>query len=238
MIRKLIGSDRLIDQTRKNAFNLDTILLAHFMHIPYRAKTVVDIGTGNGVLMLYLADQTNAKIIGIEIQEEHAKLAQKNVLLNGLEHRLSVICDDVKHVTLKGVDCIISNPPFFKVNELSKKNIDEEVAIARHELKLTFEALVIAVSNMLKYGGYFYFIHRPDRLSEMIKTLEEHDLTVKRIRFVHPYQDKEANHVLIAAMKNGEYGTKLEPPLILYKEKHVYSDELAKLMEDSDANEL
>ncbi len=232
MIRKLIGSNRQIEQTRKNAFNLDTILLAHFVKIPYRAKTVIDVGTGNGVLMLYLADQTKAQIIGVEIQEERADLAKKNIVLNGLKDRLSVITDDIKNVELKGVDCVVCNPPFFKVNELTKRNIDPAIAVARHEVKLTLEELVISVSKMLKQGGYFFVIHRPDRISEIIATLEKYHLTVKRMQFVHPYIGSEANHVLIAAMKYGDFGTRLEKPLILYKDKHVYSDELKKLMEE------
>ncbi len=233
MIRKLIGSERKMNQTRKNAFNLDTILLANFIKIPYRAKQIVDIGTGNGVLMLYLSDMTNAKIIGVEIQHEHAIIAKENISLNGLDERLSVINDDVKNVMLKDVDCIVCNPPFFKVNALTKKNIDPVIAIARHEITLTFEELTKTANRMLKQGGYFYFIHRPDRISEIVSTLEHYDLAVKRMRFVHPYDYQNANHVLIAAMKKGEHGTTLEPPFILYKEKHVYTEELARLMEAS-----
>lgn len=231
MLRKLIGSDKLIEQSRKSAFNLDTILLAHFLKMPRRTKTVVDVGTGNGVLMLYLADKVNGKIIGVEIQEENAKLAQKNITLNGLDKRLSVICDDIKNVELKGVDYMVCNPPFFKVSALSRKNIDPAIAIARHEINLTFEELVKAASLMLKHGGYLYFIHRPDRISEIIATLESHDLTVKRMRFVHPYVNREPNHVLIAARKYAEHGTIVEKPLILYKEKNVYTDELNIMME-------
>ena len=232
MIRKLIGSDRQIEQTRKHAFNLDTLLLADFIKVPYRAKTVVDIGTGNGVLMLYLADKTKAKIIGIEIQEEVAKLAINNISLNDLNERLSVIIDDVKNVHLKGIDCVICNPPFFKVNALTKKNIDPAVAMARHEITMTFEDLLQATSHMLKQGGYFYFIHRPDRIGEIIKTLEKYQLTIKRMRFVHPYLNREANHVLVCAVKQGFEGVRMDPPLILYKDKHVYTDALNAILED------
>lgn len=223
----------MIEQTRKNAFNLDTILLADFMRIPYRSKTVVDVGTGTGVLMLYLADKTNAQIIGVEIQKEHADLAQKNIAINGLDKRLSVICDDIKNVDLHMVDCVVCNPPFFKVSEHTKKHEDPAVAIARHEIKLTLEDLVKSVSRMLKQGGYFYIIHRPNRLSEIITLFEKYDLIIKRMRFVHPYINKEANHVLIAAMKFGNHGMVLEKPLILYKDKQVYSDAMQIMMEES-----
>lgn len=231
MTRQLIGTHKLIDQTKKNAFNLDTILLANFIKLPFRTKTVMDIGAGNGALMLYLADRTSARIIGVEIQEENAKLAQKNILLNGLESRLSVIHDDIKNVHFKDIDYIVCNPPFFKVNALTKKHLDPAIAMARHEISLTFTSLVKKVSQLLKNGGYFYFIHRPDRISELIHTLEENQLTVKRMRFVHPYIHREANHVLIAAKKGSTQGTKLEKPFILYKQKNIYSNELKALME-------
>ncbi len=232
MIRKLIGSNRIIEQYHKIAFNLDTVLLANFIHIKKSAKAVVDIGTGNGVLMLYIADQTKANIIGVEIQEERADLAKKNITLNSLDNRLSVITDDIKNVELKGVDYVVCNPPFFKVGELTRKHVDPAIAMARHEVTLTFEDLAKSASKMLKHGGICYIIHRPDRIGEITAILDQYDLTIKRMRFVHPYVDRRANHVLIEAKKYGEHGTILEKPFILYKAKNEYTDELKVLMED------
>lgn len=220
MLRTLLGTDLWIEQNSRQAFNLDTILLQHFTRIPAKAKRVLDIGTGAGPLMLYLSKKTKANIIGIEIQEERYHQALNNIALNHLESQCSCLNMDVKELDMKDVDAIVSNPPFFKVNEQSNLNDNDDDTIARHEVMLTLEDLIAVVSKTLKFGGYFTMIHRPDRFSEIMELFSKHQLVPKRIRFVHPYVDRPANHVLIEAMKQGSPGLTVEPPLILYIEKH------------------
>ncbi|MDY0295048.1 MAG: methyltransferase [Acholeplasmataceae bacterium] len=229
MIRTLLGTNLLIEQKGRQAFNLDTVLLQSFIKVPVRAKTVLDLGTGIGPLMLYVSQKTKAKIIGVEIQETRYLQALKNIELNQLQHQLSCLHLDINDLKMKDVDVIVSNPPFFKVSESSNLNETEEDTIARHEVKLSLNELIEKVSKTLKYGGYFYMIHRPDRLMEILSLCEENHLAIKRIRFVHPYLNHEANHVLIEAMKYGSSGIKVEKPLILYKDKHLISEEMENI---------
>ena len=229
MLRTLLGTSLLIEQSPKQAFNLDTILLQHFTRIPYRAKRVVDIGTGIGPLMLYLSTKTKAHIIGVEVQEKRYLQALHNIKLNNLEHQLSCMHLDAKDLYLKDVDVIVTNPPFFKLSEKGHVNEDEESRIARHEVLLTLEELLSVVSRNLKFGGHLSMIHRPERLTEIISLCEKVQLTVKRIRFVHPYVDQKPNHVLIEAVKHGQMGTKIEPPLIVYQEKHTLTKEMTDI---------
>ncbi len=229
MRRTLLGTDLLIEQQTTNAFNLDTVLLANFIKIPAKTKLILDVGTGNGALMLYLSQKTKAKIIGIEVQEERYVQAVKNIELNHLSDRLSCIHKNYNQIEYKNVDCIISNPPFFKLTEKANINESEDSAIARHEILLNLEELIFNVSKHLKFGGHFFMIHRPDRLVEIIKVMSKNQLEIKRLRFVHPYVDAKANHVLIEAIKNGNEGITLEPPLILYTDKHIFSKEIIKI---------
>ncbi len=229
MLRTLLGTDLWIEQNSRQAFNLDTILLAHFAKIPYRSKTVLDIGTGAGPLMLYLSKKTKAKIIGIEIQESRYLQAMKNIEMNHLENQLSCLHIDVKDLKMKDVDVIVTNPPFFKVSETSLLNETEEDQIARHEVSLTLEELISVASKTLKFGGYFQMIHRPDRFGEIVLLLEKYQLTPKRVQFVHPYINEPANHLLIEAMKKGSPGLTVESPLILYIEKHVLTKEMTDI---------
>lgn len=229
MLRTLLGTDLWIEQNSRQAFNLDTILLQHFAKIPVKAKTVLDVGTGVGPLMLYLSKKTQAKIIGVEIQESRYLQALKNIKLNHLEEQLSCIHQDIKDVTMKDVDVIVTNPPFFKTSETSNKSEDEEDLIARHEVTLTLEELIQASSRLLKFGGYLTMIHRPDRFAEMVEVLNRYDFSVKRIRMVHPYLNHPANHLLIEAMKHGNPGMKVEPPLILYVDKHILTKEMVDI---------
>ncbi|MBE0701302.1 MAG: methyltransferase [Acholeplasmataceae bacterium] len=229
MIRSLLGTDLVIDQETKQAFNLDTILLANFIKIPYKSKLVLDVGTGVGALMLYTSTKTKAKIIGVEIQANRHQQAVRNISLNGLDEQLSCFLGDVRDMSFQDVDVIISNPPFFKVSTTSNLNACDEQSIARHEIKLTLKELIAFAGKNLKNGGYFYMIHRPDRFLEIISLLGEHHLEIKRVRFVHPYLKKDPNHILILAIKKGHPGLKVDPPLILYHDKDVLTEDLKKI---------
>jgi len=229
MKRTLLGTSLWIDQKKSQAFNLDTILLADFIKIPYRTKQIADFGTGAGALMLYLSQKTQASIFGLEVQEERALWAKNNIMLNHLEDRLSVFHQDVRCHTLTQLDMVVSNPPFFKVTDQKNFNEDLEETIARHEVLLDLDSLIQAAKRALKFGGQFYMIHRPDRFAEICLTLKKHQFEIKRVRFVHPYLDEQANHVLIHAIKNGQSGLVLEPPLIIYEKPHVLTQEIEEI---------
>lgn len=229
MKRKLINSNLWITQEKGHAFNLDTVLLQDFIKLPYRIKHVIDVGTGNGALALYVSEKTKAKITAIEIQENRYLKAVQNVELNELKHHINVLHMDYLESDFKDVDAIICNPPFFKVDEDSNINEDDSIALARHEISLKLEDLIEKVSKQLKFGGKFFMIHRPERISEIFKITEHHDLVIKRLQFVHPYVDKKPNHVLFECVKKGGTNTIVEPPIIIYKDKHQLTEQAKKI---------
>ncbi len=229
MLRTLLGTDLWIEQKSRQAFNLDTILLADFIKIPARSKVVADFGTGAGALILYMSKKTKAKIIGLEIQEDRYLQAVHNIELNNLTDQLSCKHQDVRSTDLKDLDVVISNPPFFKITENGNVNESEGDRIARHEVMLTLNELIESASRTLKFGGHFFMIHRPDRFAEIVEVMNRFAFEIKRIRFVHPYLNANPNHVLIEAIKNGQQGMKVEPPLILYYEKHVLTNEVVDI---------
>lgn len=226
--RELIGSNLKIDQTKGCSFNIDAVLLAKFFNFSYKVKTILDVGTGNGVLLLYASQLSKAKLIGVEIQEDRYELACHNMKLNQLEDRSEIILKDYLDTNFKNLDCIISNPPFFNTKEDGQMSSLSSDQLARHEVSLKLNDFIKKVSEQLKYGGYFYMVHRADRISEIIKLLNQHQLVVKRLKFIHPYIDKPANHVLIQCIKNGSESVVLEPPLIIYQDKHVFTKEYIK----------
>jgi tRNA1(Val) A37 N6-methylase TrmN6 len=229
MPRTLLGTNLIVEQTRKGSFNLDTILLGSFIDVPLKSKLVMDFGTGTGGLMLFLSEKTRAKIIGVEIQEERYQMALKNIKINHLENQVQVILEDINNLNYKNVDYIVSNPPFFKVDEKSILNHSKDVTIERHEVLLKLEDLIKVASRSLKDNGYFVMIHRPERFIEIIELLNKYQLEVKKIRFVHPYKESDANHVLISSSKNGKKGIKVLNPLILYDQKHQLSKEMLEI---------
>lgn len=122
-------------------------------------------------------------------------------------------------------DVVTSNPPYMK-SAHGLKNPDEGKAISRHELLCTLEEVCAAAAKLLRSGGKFYMVHRPQRLIEIIAALRAVRLEPKRMKFVHPFLGREANLVLIEAVKDAGSECRVEPPLIVYREQGKYTDEI------------
>lgn len=220
---------RIIQNSEKFCFGMDAVLLSGFAKVN-RGNTVVDLGTGTGILPILLEAKTEgSKFIGLEIQPESAEMATRSVKLNGLEDKISIINDDIKNVKnifkAESADVVVSNPPYM-INDHGIQNSDGPKAIARHEVKCSFEDVVIASKHLLKNNGKLFLVHRPFRLVEILTTLSSHGLEPKRIQFVHPYIDHEPNMVLIEALKGGKSRVSIEKPLIVYESEHKYTQEI------------
>lgn len=220
---------RIIQNPEKFCFGIDAVLLTGFARVKLGSR-VLDLGTGTGIIPILLEAKTQAEhLTGLEIQEESADMARRSVAYNGLEDKISIVTGDIKEAgSLLGAasfDVITCNPPYM-IGGHGLQNPSVPKMIARHEILCTFEDVAREAAYLLKQGGTFYLVHRPFRLAEIITTLAAHKLEPKRIRFVHPYVDKEPNMVLIEARKGGNPRVTVEKPLIVYKEKGEYTDEI------------
>ncbi len=194
----------------KFKFSLDSILLAEFVEIKPGLKTVVDLCTGNGPVPLILSTKTNAKVYGIEIQKEIYKLAKLSVYENNLQDQIKLINDNIKsvleYILPESVDAVTCNPPYFKVSENSYLNEDEAKAIARHEITMKLEDIMITSKYILKNKAPLYLVHRCDRLDEILELLNKYKFSVKKLQFIYAGYNKDAIMVLIKAIKNGNSG--------------------------------
>lgn len=209
-------------------FSLDSVLLPNFVTINKRISNILDIGTGNGPIPLILSTKTKAKIVGVEIQKEVAKLAEDSVLENKLNDQIKIINDDInyyyKYEESEKYDIITCNPPFFNSKQI--KNESEYKTLARHEKTLTLERMVLISRKLLKNKGIMAIVHRPERMVEIFLLMRENNIEPKRIRFVYPTINKEANVILIEGMKNGHPGLKIMPPLYVYGKDMKYTEEI------------
>lgn len=114
-------------------------------------------------------------------------------------------------------------------NQHGLQNPSAPKAIARHELLCTFEDVAREAAACLRPGGRFYVVHRPRRFMDLVEILRSYKLEPKRMRFVHPFADREANMVLIEAFRGGGVQMHVESPLIIYKDVNVYTDEVRRL---------
>ena len=222
----------LIQDPDKFCFGIDAVLLSNFVKVKKNGH-VVDLCTGSGIVPILLSAKTDAKkITGIEIQSDIADMARRSVSYNKLNEKIDIINDDIsnalKYINNCSVDSVCVNPPYMK-DTTAIKNPDLPMAIARHELLTDLETVINIASKLLKESGKFFMVHRPSRLSEIFASMRQNRIEPKRLRFIHPYIESKANLVLIEGAKGSGVWMDVEPPLVVYKDKNVYTDEVLKI---------
>ncbi|MEW4353307.1 tRNA1(Val) (adenine(37)-N6)-methyltransferase [Streptococcus pneumoniae] len=233
-INQLFSTDVKIIQNREVfSYSVDSVLLSRFPKLPKRGL-IVDLCAGNGAVGLFASTYTKAPIIAVEIQERLADMAQRSIILNGLENQMQVIQDDLKYLTnyITGskVDLMLCNPPYFKVDKQSNLNESEHYLLARHEITTNLEEICRVAQQTLKSNGRLAMVHRPDRFLDILDTMKAHNLAPKRIQFVYPKMHKEANMLLIEAIKDGSQdGLKILPPLFVHQEDGSYTPEIHEI---------
>ena len=214
---------RIVQDSEVFKFSLDSILLAEFVDNVDNSKTILDLCMGNACVPLILSYYYSSSIVGFEIQEYIANLAKESILLNHKEEQIQVIQDDVKLINNyfpgNNFDIIVANPPYFKYQESSLINENENKAIARHEINLCLEDLFQVVKYALKENGTFYLVHIPERLEEIFYLCEKYKIRVKKIQFVYTKSDKNATIVLLKCIKNANNGLKVNAPLYISEYK-------------------
>lgn len=227
-----INGYRIIQDPERFCFGIDAVLLSGFAAAKEDAR-VLDLGTGTGIIPILMAAKTKAKeLVGLEIQEDSAKMAERSVILNDLQDRVQIVQGDIKEAgelfQAASFDVVTSNPPYM-INSHGLQNPDAPKAIARHEVMCDLEDVVKAAARMLKPGGKFYMVHRPFRLSEIIVLMHNYKLEPKRMRLVYPYVDKEPNMVLIEGVRGGKPRITVESPLIIYDAPGKYTKEVYEI---------
>lgn len=226
---------KIVQDNEMFNFSLDSVLLPNFVTLNKNISNILDIGTGNAPIPLILSTKTEANITGVEIQKEVYDQAVQSVKINNLENRIKIINSDIKEIyenfDTESFDVITCNPPFFEVTEESNLNKNEYKTIARHEIHLNLDDVFKISKKLLKNNGVIAMVHRPERLVQIIETMKKYNIEPKRIRFVYPKINKEANILLIEGRKNGNSGIKILPPLYSHEEDGNYTKEVQKYFE-------
>lgn len=235
-IHELLGYKhiKIFQDEEKFRFSLDSTLLANFVKADKNTKSIIDLGTGNAPIPLFLSLKTSAKIIGVEIQKEVYELAIKSVTINNLNNQITILNSDIKdiykEVGANTFQIVTSNPPYFKYLPTSNINKNDYLTIARHEVLINLEEIIIEAKKLLQDGGYLYLVHRVERLSEIILNLSKHNFGLKRLRFIYPkISSDKALLVLIEARHNKKANCFVETPLYIYKDETDYTDEVKEI---------
>lgn len=218
----------LIQDPKRFCFGVDAVLLSGFA-TSKKGDKVLDLGTGTGVIPILMSAKTKAEhFSALEIQPESAEMAKRSVMLNDLQDKIDIIEGDIKKAAEifkpSSFDVITTNPPYMNF-EGGLKNSYDPKTIARHEVLCSLDDVAFAAQRLLKFGGKFFMVHRPHRLTDIMCVLREHKLEPKRIRFVQPYADREPNMVLVEAVRSGKPMIKVMPALVIYNKDGTYTQE-------------
>ncbi len=209
----------LICKTDGLTFGTDAYMLAAFIR-PQRSARAVELGTGTGIISLLLAQrQRLLHITAIELQEDFASLAKRNVSLNSLDGKISILSEDVRNIHPTDIggeaDIVFTNPPYMRTDS-GKRNMSDRKYIARHEVCGSIRDFCASAGRLLKNGGKFYCVWRPDRLSELMSALTDNRLEPKVMVFIHADERSEPSMVLVSATKGGASGMRIMPPILLH----------------------
>ncbi len=201
-------------------FGTDAFLLAAFTK-QQKYSRAAELGAGTGIISLLCAAKNRfAHITAFEIQKDFFEITQRNITLNGFDQRISAANADIRDVSAQSiggeVDVVLSNPPYMSVSG-GKRNESDRKYIARHEVCGNIDDFCGAAYRLLKHGGKFYCVWRPDRLTSLVSSLRNNRLEPKVMIFVHADENTEPSMVLVSATKGGAEGMRILPPLFLHE---------------------
>lgn len=213
---------RLIQNENGLTFGTDAYLLSAFS-VGGKNKIGADLGSGTGIIPLLICSREKAaKIYAIEVQESFCDLIRQNAELNGFSDRIIPVnknVADLKAADLgQELDFVVSNPPYMTANS-GKRNEYDEKYIARHEVCGNISDFCACANRLLKHGGKFYCVYRPDRLVDLMSAMRENKLEPKVITFVSATVDSDPSMVLVRSVKGGASGNTVTRTLFLHSSR-------------------
>ena len=229
---------KVIQNSSYFSFGTDAVLLARFA-CPKDSDTVLDLGTGTGIIPIMTAGLCCAKrIVGIEIQQCMSEMASRSISLNALEDRVEILTMDIKlaadHFGCGEFSLVISNPPYIKAGS-GLVNPESQKAISRHEVLCKLSDVAAAAGRLLKSGGRFCMVHKPERMIECFDSLRAQGIEPKRLQMIYPTAEKQPSAVLIEGVKGAKPGLRVLRQITLMDENGLYSRQLQKIYADEGA---
>ncbi len=224
----------LIQKKTGLTFGTDALLLASYVE-KVKGGRALELGGGTGIVsLLVLARGKAEQVTAVEIQPYYAELIRRNARLNCMQTRLTALECDVRALTAEddgAYHTVMTNPPYMTASGIL--NTHPEKAIARHELNGGIDAFCKTAAAKLRYGGYFYCVHRPERLTDLLFSMRLCGIEPKKLTFVHADQSAPPSLVLVKGKRGASFGLVCTPPLFLYTdESHTKeSDEYAYILQ-------
>jgi tRNA1Val (adenine37-N6)-methyltransferase len=207
-------------------FSIDAVILSHLI-CPVPGETILDLGSGCGVIPIMLAYRhPEIRVTGVEIQPALSRLARQNVADNRLADRIRIIGGDMGQLSLADiggpVDRVVTNPPYRRLDS-GRLNANKQRAVARHELKIDLEALLLTTRRVLRNSGRFSIIYPSVRIVDLLAAMRSTGIEPKSLTMIHSKPALPARLVAIEGIKGGRPGLEVGPPLTLYHEDGTYT---------------
>ena len=219
---------KILQKTRGFRFGTDAVLLSHFARAWTRDR-ILDMGCGTGAIGLMMAARLpEANITGLEIQPDMADMARRSVELNGLSHRVRIVCGDLRDAReLLGrcvFDAVVMNPPYTRMGSgpVSDQNTR---ALSRHQLTCTLEDMADAAFGVLRNGGKLSVVYPADGIYELMDACVHARMMPKKIRMVQHAVGRAPKLMLLEAVREGKRGVEWLPPLVLCEADGSYTPE-------------
>ena len=224
---------KIIQNKNGFCFGIDSVLLTGYAKNIKANSSVIDLGTGTGIIPILLSGKTNTtNFVGVEVQAEVADMAKRSVKLNNLEDRIDILNSNILDLNKKykkaSFDVVTTNPPYKKLNT-GITNINDKKLISRHEITASLEQFIEMASFLLKDFGEFYMVHRPDRLVDIFSIMRQKNIEPKKIKFVYPNENKKTNLILIKGIKNGNPFLEYDNNLYVYDNQGNYTKDILKI---------
>jgi tRNA1Val (adenine37-N6)-methyltransferase len=215
-------------------FSIDAILLASAIE-PKAGQTIVDLGTGCGIIPLILAYRhPDIRLFGVEMQTDLVELARTNAAQNRMTDRIHIVSADVRQLTTGQVDgpvdLVICNPPYHSIQS-GRLNPNLQRAIARHEIHLNLGQLLTSVRRILRTGGRLATIFPAERIVDLFSEMRNAGIEPKQMRAVHTRRPEGAKLILAQGVMRGKPGISVDPALVIYAADGTYTDEVQQMME-------
>ena len=208
----------------------DSVILGAWAPLSH-AQSILDIGTGSGLLALMSAQRSKANITAIELDTKAYQVAKMNVAESPWAKRIEVVQDDINHfasnhkVTFEHIIC---NPPYFLTGPQTQQ---QTRADARHTNTLTFKQLVIAIERLLAQDGQASLILPTEVCDAFFAIIKSSQLSIHTLKPIVPVVGKSQRRMLFTLSRSGENIIEL-PALILRDRQNRYTDEMISLTKD------
>lgn len=214
----LYGKYSLLQDDAYQKLGQDSVLLADFMSFR-RGSHVCDFGAGIGVLsVLAAAKDETIRLSAVELIPGAAALCEENLRRNGFAARSEVLACDLRdlrgRIPPSSIDAVVTNPPYFtRVSGYSSGS--ETRAAARTDDTCDIGALCRAAADVLKWGGRFFIVWRPERLCDLICAMRRARIEPKDLRAVQKDEKSEPSAILVRGVYGAGAQLRMREPLFI-----------------------